>query len=113
MRSIALTSVLLLMATLISGCNEEIPPERMKSGADLYNYYCKNCHMLKGPGAEMEHYSGDQAMKPYKVMLLIKFGSNTTKHSMPQFTQLSDEQAGAVADYTVSLQQMQLNKRTP
>eukprot|EP00764_Aduncisulcus_paluster_P000343 gnl/Carplike_NY0171/1047_a1433_621.p4 GENE.gnl/Carplike_NY0171/1047_a1433_621~~gnl/Carplike_NY0171/1047_a1433_621.p4 ORF type:complete len:110 (+),score=5.83 gnl/Carplike_NY0171/1047_a1433_621:40-369(+) len=109
MHSTFFRSALLLSALLLSGC-EETPPERMKTGEEIYNYYCKSCHEQKGPGAEMERYSGTTAPKPYKVMLMIKFDKSTSKHHTTTFNQLSDEQAEAVSEYTVSLIEKQLQK---
>lgn len=89
---------------LLTGCDREIPPERMKSGEDLYNYYCKTCHENRGPGAHMEYLADQEPMKPYKIILMIKYGYNQDKHSMPVFDQLSEEQADAVARHVVMLQ---------
>ncbi|WP_415899262.1 c-type cytochrome [Neptuniibacter sp. QD48_11] len=103
MRSLAL-SLLCTTALLLSGCDREIPPERMKSGEDLYGYYCKECHTKHGPGAYMEKFAGKEPMEAYKIILMIKYGYNKEKHSMPVFDQLSEKQADAVAQYVVKLQ---------
>lgn len=103
-------SVLLLLSVFLLGCDREIPPERMTSGEDLYNYYCKDCHMRKGPGAYMEHYSGNTPMKPYKILLLIKYDYHSGQHSMPPFKQISDKQADALAQYTIDLQTAKLER---
>lgn len=105
-------SALFLFSVLLLGCDKEIPPERMKSGEDLYNYYCKDCHMRKGPGAYMEHYAGSKPMKPYKILLLIKYDFKKSQHSMPTFKQLSDKQADALTDYIIELQTANIEGRS-
>lgn len=96
--------ILTLSCLLISGCEQELTPDRMTSGEDLYNYYCMNCHEQHGPGAHMERYADKEPMKPYKIILMIKFGYNQDKHSMPVFDQLSEEQADAIARHVIYLQ---------
>lgn len=103
-------STLILTTILLSGCDGETTPENMQSGEELYNYYCKNCHELKGPGANMERYTGEKNLKPYKVMLMIKFNKASPKHGMTTFTQLSDNQAEAVSEYMVNLIERHLNR---
>lgn len=98
----------LLLSLMLLGCNDEKTPAELSSGEELYNYYCKDCHATKGPGPYMENYSRDKAMKPYKVILMIKYGYNQEKHSMPTFDQLSEQQADAIARYVVGLQITQL-----
>jgi mono/diheme cytochrome c family protein len=103
MRLIKTLSLLTLSLSLY-GCFDEKAPEQLTSGQELYDYYCKNCHATKGPGANMEYYSREKAMKPYKVILMIKYGYNQEKHSMPTFNQLSEKQADAIARHVVDLQ---------
>lgn len=100
--------ITLLLSLMLLGCNDEKTPAELSSGEELYNYYCKDCHATKGPGPYMENYSRDKAMKPYKVILMIKYGYNQEKHSMPIFNQLSEQQADAIARYVVGLQVTQL-----
>ncbi|WP_299180280.1 cytochrome c [uncultured Neptuniibacter sp.] len=102
--------VLLFCSLILAGCDRETPPEKMTAGEDIYGYYCKNCHENKGPGANMERFAGKQPMKPYKIILMIKYGFNQDSHSMPLFDQLSEEQADAVARYVVSLQMEHINR---
>lgn len=104
MSKLSITS-LFLLSFLLGGCGEEeIPPAKMTSGKDLYNYYCKNCHEQRGPGASMEKASDKEPMKPYKIVLMIKYGYEKDKHGMSVFDQLSEKQADAVARYAVELQ---------
>lgn len=89
---------------MLTGCEEEaITPKSMKSGDQLYGYYCMDCHEKKGPGARMERIAGKEPMKPYKVILLIKYGYNA-RHNMPAFHDFSDEQAAMLAQYVVNMQ---------
>lgn len=50
----------------------------------------------------MEHYADRKPIKPYKIILMIKFGYDQG-HAMPVFEQLSERQAGAVATYVHDL----------
>lgn len=97
-----LTAVVLL--TALTGCEDEaITPDKMKTGAELYEYYCKACHEKQGPGAMMERYASKEPMTVHKVILLIKYGYNA-RHNMPAFKEFSDEQADMLATYVVGLQ---------
>lgn len=95
-------SILALSAIFLVGCEKQTPPEQMKSGKDLYGYYCADCHTRKGPGANMERLADKDPMKTYKIILMIQYGYDQG-HQMPVFEQLSEKQAGAVAQYTHEL----------
>jgi len=113
MRSLITLLSSLALLTLLSGCEEEaITPDKMKSGAELYDYYCKTCHEKKGPGARMEHLAGKKPMKPYKVILLIKYGYNA-RHNMPAFKDFSDEKAAMLAQYVVQMQTENYQQKAP
>ena len=91
-----------LSAIFLIGCDKQTPPEQMKSGEELYGYYCLDCHARKGPGAYMERYADKEPMKAYKIILMIKYGYDQG-HQMPVFEQMSEKQAGAVAQYAHNL----------
>lgn len=101
---IFLSLFMVLLAFTLSGCDEEpITAAQMKSPEKLYDYYCKSCHEKQGPGARMEKLAGKTPMKPYKVILLIKYGYEA-RHNMPAFQEFSDEQAATLAQYVVNMQ---------
>lgn len=91
-----LPASLLLMLT---GCGDT-PPERMKAGDELYNYYCRHCHEKQGLGPYLEQFpAGPDAPKAYEIVLMIKHGYDLGHKGMPSFPQLSDQQADAVATF--------------
>lgn len=95
----------LLLAFLIAGCSKFEDPKRMKSGESLYRYYCMECHVQSGIGASYENLASEKkSLKSYEIVLMIKYGYGMG-HNMPTFTQLTDEQAEAVADFAIALQQ--------
>ncbi|WP_293264555.1 cytochrome c [Neptunomonas sp.] len=94
---------LLIVFITLSGCTEE-NPLKLKQGDQLYNYYCKQCHIKSGVGAQYEHLPKDRKkMADYEIILMIKHGYSMG-HQMPVFTQLSDEQADAIAEYVAKIQ---------
>lgn len=98
--------------SLLTGCTdkeEEITPNKMKTGKELYIYYCRDCHAKKGPGAYMESFSNRKPMRSYKVILMVKYGYSST-HQMPIFSQFNDKQTAMVAQYVVNLQKMHYEK---
>lgn len=95
---------------VLAACGEK-DPVRMKTGEELYSYYCMDCHKKSGLGAFFENYP--QAKRPiqaYEIVLMIKYGYSQG-HSMPMFAQLKDEQADAVAEYSVMLRETRSPKQ--
>ncbi|MBP0048170.1 cytochrome c [Marinobacterium sp. AK62] len=89
----------LMLTSLLAGCGET-PPERLKAGDALYDYYCIDCHTKKGLGPFLEnHPAGKDALAPYEIVLMVKHGYDLGHTGMPSFPQLSDEQADAVAQF--------------
>lgn len=91
--------ILTSMLGFLAGCGET-PPEKMTSGKELYNYYCKECH--DSEKAKFQIYN--EKLKPYQVVLMIKYGYKKNNHGMMVFSQLSEKQADAVASYFIKLQ---------
>lgn len=103
MRINALFFVLSLVC--LSGCDRELDPSKLSQGDELYAYYCQGCHKARGLGDYLENLPLiDTSLKDYEILLVIKYGYNTT-HSMPTFSNLSDEQADAIATYLVKTRQ--------
>ncbi len=95
----------LALCGLLTACSKFEDPKRMKSGESLYRYYCMECHTKIGIGASYENLPEvKRKMKSYEIVLMIKYGYDMG-HNMPTFGQLSDEQADAVAEFAVALQQ--------
>lgn len=99
-----ITVVLVMLSMLLlSGCDREINPSRLKNGDELYTYYCEGCHKARGLGPLLENIPvTEQSLKDYEIVLVIKYGYNDN-HSMPTFAELSPEQADAIASYIVSV----------
>jgi len=98
--------LLTVLTFTLSGCNDD-SPERMKAGDQLYGYYCQQCHVKKGLGANMEHISAERRnLKDYEIVLMIKYGYQMG-HEVNSFSQLSDDQAQAIATHVVKLMQEQ------
>lgn len=92
-----------ILVSILAGCGAD-DPVRMKKGDELYSYYCKDCHLKSGIGAFYENLPKERKkMQDYEIILMIKHGYSPG-HQMPIFTQLSDEQADALARYVVEIQ---------
>lgn len=95
---------LCLISTFLIGCGEK-DPSRLKTGEELYSYYCMDCHKKENLGGYFENYPKKaRPLKDYEIVLIIKYGYSNG-HSMPVFSQLSDAQADTVARYAVSLRE--------
>ncbi len=98
-------SLAITLAFILNGCGAD-DPARMKKGDELYSYYCKDCHLKSGLGAFYENLPKERTkMQDYEIVLMIKHGYSSG-HQMPVFTQLSDEQADALARYVVEIQNL-------
>ncbi len=99
-----------LMALLLTGCGEDEPagvltPERMTKGSDLYNYYCRNCHKIRGPGAMLENRDPNRpALKNHELMMLMQFGSQERHLNMPTFMDTNPDKLQLISNYVVKLQ---------
>lgn len=70
------------------------------------------CHIKNGVGAMYEHLPANRKkMASYEIVLMIKHGYSMG-HQMPVFTQLSEEQADAIAEYVVKIQKTPRNNRS-
>ncbi|GAA0791413.1 c-type cytochrome [Marinobacterium sediminicola] len=100
-RTPGLIRLLLLPLTglILSGCSDP-SPQQLKKGDELYSYYCRNCHEVKGLGPFLEQLPlTASSLKQHEVVLMIKHGYPQGHEAMPVFTQLSHEQADAVARF--------------
>ncbi|MBY4676217.1 c-type cytochrome [Marinobacterium arenosum] len=98
--------LLLLTTLLLTGCDDQPSmPAMMKTGGELYNYYCRNCHKLRGPGELMETRDRSQPpLKQHEIMLLIEYGSPLRHLDQPKFPELSPEQIDLIASHVSKLQ---------
>lgn len=90
---------MILASIVLSGCGEP-SPQSLKHGDELYAYYCKSCHAQKGMGPFLERLPLTSAsLKRHEVVLMIKHGYPQGHSDMPVFSQLSLEQADAIAEF--------------
>ncbi|WP_160142042.1 c-type cytochrome [Nitrincola tapanii] len=105
--------MLLILSGLLSACSREPSPEKMQRGDQLYGYYCRECHLHRGIGAEFEHLPvGVSQLQVHDLVLIIKHGYQLG-HPMGHFPNLSHEQALTVAEYAVALRQQQRQATLP
>jgi len=95
----------LLLLTLV-GCSDEaeqnvaLTPETMTRGSDLYNYYCRHCHKVRGPGELLEHRdTSRRALKNHELMMLMQFGDSERHRNMPTFMDTDPEKLQLIANY--------------
>ncbi|MBV1788772.1 cytochrome c [Marinobacterium sp. D7] len=89
---------------LLAACGPK-DPARMKSGEELYDYYCRSCHVERNLGARLERLPSDRAqLKPHELVLMIRHDyTQPSRHPDIRLPQLSPEQADAVAQYAYKL----------
>ncbi|MBV0932455.1 c-type cytochrome [Marinobacterium weihaiense] len=105
--SVSRKLLLTAMVALLGGCGEPAP-ESLTRGDELYDYYCRNCHQQKGLGPFLEQLPlTSTSLKRHEISLLITRGYPRRHHDMPVFSQLSLEQADALAHFI--LQQRRRN----
>ncbi|GGC08448.1 hypothetical protein GCM10011352_38460 [Marinobacterium zhoushanense] len=94
-----LTSCLLLVA-----CGPK-DPARMKTGEELYDYYCRSCHSESNLGPRLERVpAGSKQLKPHELVLMMRHDyTRPSQHPDIRLPQLSPEQADAVAQYAYML----------
>jgi mono/diheme cytochrome c family protein len=95
--------VLLLAPLLLTGCGDP-PPGQMKQGDELYTYYCQNCHQQSGLGPFLERLPPTEPpLQRHEIVLMIE----QRKTHMPTFSQLSDQQADALAAFVIERRRAQ------
>lgn len=89
---------------LLAACGPR-DPARMKSGEELYDYYCRSCHAEHNLGPQLELLPSDRAqLKPHELVLMMLHDyTRPSQHPDIRLPQLSPEQADAVAQYAYSL----------
>lgn len=99
--------VLSIIPLLLTACGET-PPERMKQGDKLYAYYCQNCHQKAGLGPFLEQVPlTERSLQRHEIVLMIKHGYDQGHTHMPTFSQLSDLQADALAEFVIERRRAQ------
>lgn len=99
----------LITALLLAGCGDP-PPERMKRGDQLYTYYCQNCHQQENLGPFMEQIPvTEHSLQQHEIVLMIKHGYKQGHQHVPTFSQLSDQQADALATFVIETRQTPKN----
>jgi len=77
----------------------------MKTGDELYDYYCRSCHAEQNLGGRLEKLpESRRILKPYELVLMMRHRYETpTPHPDIRLPQLSPEQADAIAQYAYAL----------
>lgn len=100
--------VVLIPPLLLTACGDP-PPERMKQGDKLYAYYCQNCHQQAGLGPFLEQVPfTERSLQRHEIVLMIKHGYDQGHTHMPTFSQLSDQQADALAAFVIEQRRTQV-----
>lgn len=90
----------LLLFTL-AGCGK--PTDEM-SGKELFEKYCAKCHKSTGKGNFLLGVPANKGTKLSYWEIKLKITRGSGKHSkMPKFANLTDTQAGLIADYLLSM----------
>ena len=89
---------LLTTAALLQGCGEDGPPPELRTGAQLYNYYCAECHQGSGDGTFLKGVPPIRYTdRTYRELVEVIMGHNRPQKSrMPQFD-ISKQHAEAIA----------------
>ena len=100
LRKLMIAAVTLLMLISLQACVPKGSPDRLKSGAELYNYYCADCHQQSELGANLELRAKDKRpIKPYEIVLIIRHGPVPHHPPLSLRSQINDEKADKIAKY--------------
>ncbi|MCV6589515.1 MAG: cytochrome c [Marinobacterium sp.] len=107
-----------VLVGLLSGCNSEESnlavrtPEQMTRGSELYNYYCRHCHKIRGPGELLNNRDPSRPpLEHHQLIVLMQFGDRERHRNMPTFLDVRPAQLDRIADYVVQLQTSADNSR--
>lgn len=91
-------SLLLLGGILLSGCDKGSAPPEVRTGAQLYGYYCAECHQISGDGAFLRGIPPVRHTSlTYRELVARILGHNQPKGSkMPAFD-VNKSQAESIA----------------
>lgn len=97
---------LTLLTFVLAGCTDDQDKlANLRSGDELYTYYCADCHAKRGPGAKFENRNKNRrALAEYQILLLMEMGDPKRHAGMPTFPQLEPAQKGKIARHIVQLQ---------
>nr|WP_232846276.1 cytochrome c [Amphritea pacifica] len=88
----------------LCGCSDSAPQTDSTDGEKLYGLYCETCHKSDGSGKFLKGIPANRytSLQKDQVIMLIRQG-DPSRPDMPTFTNLTEEQASAIADYLFSL----------
>jgi mono/diheme cytochrome c family protein len=91
---------LLLGTSLLGACEKEPAPPHVKTGEQLYNYYCAECHQGSGDGTFLKGVPPVRYTNlTYRELAHLILGHSRADSSrMPEF-EISKQQADAIAIY--------------
>ncbi|MBS99515.1 MAG: hypothetical protein CMI01_12660 [Oceanospirillaceae bacterium] len=85
---------------ILAGCQEKKADPDTLDGKTLYNTYCADCHHSDGGGSFLEGIPANRytSMSEKELITLIRHGK-AQMADMPNFTNLSQQQARSIAKY--------------
>lgn len=92
--------LIVLGAGLVAACGEEPAPPQAKTGDQLYNYHCAECHLGNGDGTFLKGVPPVRYTRlTYRELVSLILGHSRSNDSrMPDF-EISKQQAEAIAIY--------------
>ncbi len=98
------STVLLIVAAIglvaLTACGKD--PKALKTGKELFEYYCAGCHGVDGKGLFLKGVppNRDTTMSKKQIMHKMKEGKGGR---MPVFENLTDEETKKIATYLKSI----------
>lgn len=94
----------LIACLFLTACGPK-DPTKMKTGKELYDYYCRSCHEEKQLGGYLEKLpAAHKTLKPYELVLMMRHNyENPSKHPSIRLPQLTPEQADVLAQYAYGI----------
>jgi len=95
------STIVLSMFIFLTGCDK---PQSEMTGEELFDEFCAGCHKSTGKGNFLLGVPANRGTKLsyWEIKLKIKRGSGGNS-KMPVFKNLSDTEAGKIAEYLMSL----------
>lgn len=108
-----LFTALISSTFLLGGCGEDKNMiEHVRDGKKLYEYYCQDCHIKRGPGANFEKRdTSNRPLAEYQLILLMQFGDKKRHPSGPTFPQIKEVQLELIAQHVMELQKKASEKQ--
>ncbi len=99
-KNVVLLVVVAICMAVLTACGKD--PKELKTGKELFEYYCAGCHGVDGKGLFLKGVPSnrDTDMSKKQIMHKMKKGDGGR---MPVFENLTAEEAKKIADYLKSI----------